>query len=339
MTSLSLADLRRTATATSLESLGFAGLADACRRGSAEWAPDPGVRRDPRTGLAILDSPARARRLGTPAAGCPVCEQRVQPAVDILDLPGGDQAWLTPNTFPLVHPFEAPGPASGLHLVHWSSRHHDGGWPGADGPTAAALLDQLARTEAFLLHHAPDHLPATGGDGHRGHVGVIKNRGRRVGGSVEHDHQQILLSAQAFTEPPRSVGLADQLLDLAGGDLVVDDLGDALTVVPPFMNRPLQAFVVPRAPPAGWLHHLARPVRDALALAVARLSHAVTALMTERHGEPAWNLITHTGAGCAPLLELRPFTQPLGGYEHLGLYLCEERPNDSAAALRAALPG
>jgi hypothetical protein len=37
-------------------------------------------------------------------------------------------------------------------------------------------------------------------------------------------------------------------------------------------------------------------------------------------------------------VELLPFTQPLGGYEHLGLYMCEELPEVSAGRLRDALP-
>jgi hypothetical protein len=151
-----------------------------------------------------------------------------------------------------------------------------------------------------------------------------------VGGSVEHDHQQVLLSNVPYAEPPATVGLGELLLRDATPERIVDRVGDlALTLVPSFMRRPLHAFIVPLAPGvtpggppraqrAGWLHHLPEPARDAFALALARLARAVSVDMERRNGEPAWNMILHTGPGCGPLLELRPFTQPLGGFEQLG---------------------
>jgi hypothetical protein len=234
--------------------------------------------------------------------------------------------------------------------VHWSSLRHDGGLIGADAATAAALFGQLARAEEWLLHHADDHYPETGA-GHRGHVGLIKNRGRTVGGSVEHDHQQLLLSSVPFAEPPATRGLRAALTAGAAagggaragsgaGHIVVDEVdGLARTIVPEFMRRPLHCFVAPLAQDAGWLHHLDDAVRDALAFAIARLTLAVSGLMAASGREPAWNLVCHTGPGCGPLFELRPYTQPLGGYEHLGLYICEETPATSARRLSAALAG
>jgi len=292
---------------------------------------------EPREDLPIVYSEARRLRLAVPESTCVVCDEQTCPAVDLAELPGGDLAWLTPNLYPIVYPFEEPCPASGVHLVHWSSLRHDGGLPGADAATAHDLLRQLARAEAFLLHHAPAPFPDTG-EGHRGHIGLIKNRGRRVGGSVVHDHQQILLGHARPAEPARTDGRLRDLLAATPPELVVERLeGGATTLVPPFMRRPLHAFVVPHGPPAGWLHHLPDAVLGALALAVARLTAALSALMTAELGEPAWNLVCHAGPGCGPVFELRPFTQPLGGYEHLGLYLCEERPATSAGRLREAL--
>lgn len=331
------AALGRNTAACSLEALGFDALAEVCRQTTGAHAPEPAVATDPRNGLPVVASPVRAHRLGLPEHICPVCDGHTCPAVDVAELPGGDKAWLTPNLYPICFPFESPAAASGIHLVHWSSLFHHRGWPGADERTAAALLSQLARAEGFLLHHAPEHFPQTG-EGHRGHVGVIKNRGRRVGGSVLHDHQQILLTAATPQQPPLTRGLPAQLLLDTPRELLVERThGLCTTLVPAFMARPLTAFIVPHGPAAGWLHHLDAAVLSALASASARLTAALDALMTEQFGEPAWNLICHTGEGCGPLLELRPFTQPLGGYEHLGLYLTEETPAASAARLRHAL--
>lgn len=348
---LSRAMLERNTAATSLAHLGFAGLQELCRRSASAHPPDPQAADDPR-GLPIAYSEARAGRPIGQQDACAVCDGRTCPAADVLELPGGDAAWLTPNLYPIVYPF-APGPARaprGLHLVHWSSLRHDGGLSGADPRTAAAIVAQWARAEEWLLHHADASFPESGAgdDGrmHRGHCGLVKNRGRRVGGSVEHDHQHVLLADVPFAEPPAARGLVEALLRDLSPERVVDEVdGRALTMVPSFMRRPLHAFLVPLAPGggarraarAGWLHHLDDDGRDAFALALARLAAAVTREMQRRSGEPAWNMILHTGPGQAPLLELRPWTQPLGGFEHLGLYLCEERPETSAGRLREAL--
>lgn len=330
--------LARNTASTSLEALGFDGLEALCREVSGAHAPHPAARHEPREGFPIVDSESRARRLGVDDAACVVCTSRTCPAVDLAELPGDDLAWLAPNLYPIVFPFHDPAAdARGVHLVHWSSLRHDGGLRGADPSTAAAILAQLARAEEFLLHAAPAHYPDSG-DGHRGWASTIKNRGRRVGGSVEHDHQQILLSALRPAEPQRTRELARTLRADTPRELVVEQLdGLATLLVPRFARRPLHAFVVPATPGVGHLHHMRAEERDACAALVARLCAALDALMSERGGDPAWNLVCHTGAGLGPLFELRPFTQPLGGYEHLGLYLCEERPETSAGRLRDAL--
>jgi hypothetical protein len=220
--------------------------------------------------------------------------------------------------------------------VQWSSLHHDGGLIGATAPVAAAIFGQLARAEEWLLHHADAQYPASG-DGHRGWVGLIKNRGRTVGGSVEHDHQQILLSNLPFAEPPATRGLRAALLAQATPELEVERLDGARhargALHAPAAARLHRARGRRRrlaAPPAGARARRAGPRR--------RAPHARDLFAHGRLGrEPAWNLVCHTGEGCGPILELRPYTQPLGGYEHLGLYICEETPATSAGRLRAAL--
>jgi hypothetical protein len=329
------------AASSSLEALGFAGLEALCRDSAAVHAPDRHLGHDPRCDLPIAYSEARRQRLGV--EGCVVCDDHTCPAADVTELPAGDCAWLTPNFYPVAYPFPDAAAAAatpglhGLHLVQWSSLRHDGGLIGATAPVAAAIFGQLARAEEWLLHHADAQYPASGG-GHRGWVGLIKNRGRTVGGSVEHDHQQILLSNLPFAEPPATRGLRAALLAQSTSELEVDRLDGVRTLVPPFMRRPLHAFIVHQGDDAGWLHHVPAPTLDALALAVARLTLATSALMAGSGREPAWNLVCHAGEGCGPILELRPYTQPLGGYEHLGLYICEETPATSAGRLRDALP-
>ncbi|MCB9899516.1 MAG: hypothetical protein H6825_16035 [Planctomycetes bacterium] len=335
--------LDRHAASQDLGTLGFSGLTGLCRARTGRFRPDRRGALEARDGFPIVYSEARALRLAVPDEVCVVCDDQTCPAVDVRELPDGDCAWLTPNLYPIVYPSEPDDGASdalGVHLVHWSTRRHDGGWAHAGRATSVALLAQLARAEEFLLHGADERFPESG-EGHRGHVSVVKNHGRRVGGSVAHDHQQILLSAREPSEPRRTIGLAERLLRETPAALHVDEVdGRAVLLVPPFMRRPLHAFVVPKRAdraPAGWLHHLDEATLEALAVALQRTFLAADACMTARLGEPAWNLVCHAGQGCDPLFELRPFSQPMGGFEHLGLYLCEERPETSAARLREAL--
>ncbi|MDG2148356.1 MAG: hypothetical protein P8N09_02415 [Planctomycetota bacterium] len=332
------ASLARNTASTSFASLGFEGLQDVCRLSSNRHPPARTMAREERDGFPIVYSETRAQRLDIPDDVCVVCEEQTCPVVDQIHLPGDDVAWFTPNLYPITYPHEEAGAESrGIHLVHWSSLRHDKGLGGSDRATATALLQHLARAEEFLLHHAPSDFPDRG-EGHRGHVGIVKNRGHLVGGSVQHDHQQVMLSAAVPSEPPRIAGLAHRLLDETPEELIIDCTdGAATTLVPSFMRRPLQTFIVPHGDETGWLHHMEPSALEALAVALAQLTAITDTVMTERWGEPAWNLILHTGPGTGPLIEMRPFTQPLGGFEHLGLYLCEELPATSAGRLREAL--
>jgi hypothetical protein len=53
--------------------------------------------------------------------------------------------------------------------------------------------------------------------------------------------------------------------------------------------------------------------------------------------EAAYNIITHNGSGSGLYFEFLPYTQELGGFEHLGLYLCQGNPLSAAAQAREIL--
>ena len=58
-------------------------------------------------------------------------------------------------------------------------------------------------------------------------------------------------------------------------------------------------------------------------------------IMPSINRETAYNVITHTGPGCGIYFEFLPYTQETGGFEHLGLYLCQGNPNFSADMVRS----
>ncbi len=327
------------AAARRVEALGVPALERLCASETQHFAPAGRVAVDPRLGLPVLYSEARASRPRA-LAGCPVCNDRLCPAVDIVEAPDGDATWLAPNLFPLVSPTVKANDAAarGMHFVQWTSRRHDVRWPDGTRDVAARVLSQLARVERFLLEHAGDAYPETG-PGRRGHVGIVKNVGANVGGSVEHDHQQILLTNIAPLEPRLAHDLGPTLrASQHQHDLHVDTVdGNTHTLVAPFMRRALQSFVLPADPGAHFLHDLSDDDLASFGLAIARVTGATSRLMQRDHGEPAWNVVFHSGTDTPLVAELRAYTQPLGGFEQLGLYLCEETPETSAGRLREAL--
>jgi galactose-1-phosphate uridylyltransferase len=55
--------------------------------------------------------------------------------------------------------------------------------------------------------------------------------------------------------------------------------------------------------------------------------------------EIAYNVVTHNGPGAGLYFEFLPYTQEMGGYEHLGLFICQGDPEEVAERLRAYLDG
>ena len=53
--------------------------------------------------------------------------------------------------------------------------------------------------------------------------------------------------------------------------------------------------------------------------------------------ETAYNVTTHNGDGSGLYFEFLPYTQEMGGFEHLGLYLCQGNPIASAQTAREIL--
>jgi hypothetical protein len=48
----------------------------------------------------------------------------------------------------------------------------------------------------------------------------------------------------------------------------------------------------------------------------------------------AYNVITNNGLGAGLYFEFLPYTQEIGGYEHLGLYACQADPNRVAQQIK-----
>jgi hypothetical protein len=64
---------------------------------------------------------------------------------------------------------------------------------------------------------------------------------------------------------------------------------------------------------------------------------AIRWIMPQIGKETAYNVITHNGSGAGLYFEFLPYTQETGGFEHLGLFVCQANPNDTATRIREFL--
>jgi len=313
--------------------------------------PDGTCAVDPRTGDVIVHTSARGKRPhdnrpdspaipATPARACPICAGDTTGIVDVAPLPAsGSHTFINENLFPVLYPW--PGddtPARGMHFLQWTSTIHDRDWHNLPVADCIIVMDRLAALEGALL---------SGSDGHAGHVLIIKNYGHLVGASLAHGHQQIMwssllprrLAGNAVFHHDRGETLAGYLLRENPPDLAVVDYGPALLAVPYFMRRPYDTVLVVKDTQKA---HLCDLNDDEIA-AVARGWHDATRaihwLMPRVGREVAYNVLAHNGPGAGLYFEFLPYTQEVGGLEHLGMYICQQTPAASSSDLRQFLSG
>jgi len=213
--------------------------------------------------------------------------------------------------------------------------------PVEDIAIVVARLAALERT----LYGGGDGMPEVR-DGQHGHVGIVKNVGRLVGGSVAHGHQQIAhtnvrpqaLALDAVFERRTGEPFAGMMLRQNPESLSIREYdGRFRLLVPWFMQRPLEMMIVGEWPGVRDLCDLDDGGRVALARALRDAAEAVTTLMPAMGREVAWNLTVHNGIAGGLYVEILPYTQERGGYEALGISLCAGTPGSSAERVRGYL--
>jgi len=357
-----------------LDGASYEDLEDVVRHSGAElYQPDPAASQDPRSDLWISYSEARRTRplsaglraepderssagkgsltgeieAGREITPCIVCACRLTPVVDMAPLCKDHRTFITPNLFPMVYPFP-PGRAEGnrgIHLLQWCSTLHDADLHNMCSHDLEIVFGRLAALEEFLLHgDAPGFGRSAGG--HAGYAAIMKNKGIKVGGSVEHGHQQIahlsvlprrIAEDRDFLET-EGTAFADHLRNAARPDLVVAEFpGGVSALVSPFMRRPLEAVIVPPRGAGEYLHHLDGDTLNGLATALREMTGALGLLMEQRSLSFDYNLAFHTGPVGLLYVEILPYTQPYGGFEHLGHFLCQDSPDATARVYRDVL--
>lgn len=349
--------------------LSFEQLAQSVRQepGLADFRPDGIFQIDPRNDERIIFNAARARRphdnrpdkeasAEPPERECMVCQGETTGVLDVALLSEG-VTFINKNLYPVLYPDlqetpssrAAPTPksATGLHLLQWTSSHHDKDWHNMPLDDRIIVIQRLAALEKALLDQGAEELPVSPHNptGAPVFVSIIKNYGHLVGGSLVHGHQQIALSnllPRRLLDNWRFVQthgetFAAYMLRENPEPLMVRDYGPAALLVPYFMRRPYDMLLIIKDVRKRYLHELDVNEIAAVADGWHDAIRAIRAVMPSIGREIAYNVVTHNGPGAGLYFEFLPYTQEIGGLEHLGLYICQGTPEDAARRLRALL--
>ncbi len=324
----------------------------------SKFAPDGICQVDPRNGDRIVFNSARAWRPHdnqptkslVPDSGrsCVICQGQTTKVIDVEDLDEGF-TFINENLFPIFYPVNNENdypiddgkrvanlegiPAFGFHFLQWTSSFHDKDWHNMHQADRVVVMQRLAALEKKLLTEAD------------GYVSIIKNFGRLVGGSLAHGHQQISFSNimprrarldQRF-EDEHGEAFSKYLLRTNPPELNIRDYGAAVLLVPYFMRRPFDMFLLIKDSRKTHLFDLDEAEIAAVADGWRDAIHIMLTVMPQIGRESAYNLTTHNGPGTGLYFEFLPYTQEMGGFEHLGLFLCQGNPTDTAKHARAIL--
>ncbi len=340
--------------AEGVETLSVTDLVALTRAEINEFLPDGVYAVDPRNGDRILYHSSRGSRphdnvpedvAAIPERDCVICQGETTGVIDVAELSEGF-TFINKNLFPILYPFDKEGAASGLHLLQWTSSQHDKDWHNMPLGDRVVVLERLAALERTLL--AGGHrVTSGGGQGPRGFVVIIKNYGHLVGGSLIHGHQQIALSnvmPRHFEDNERferehGETFSRYMLRETAPELVVADYGAAVLLVPPFMRRPYDMMLLVKDTGKRYLHELDEDELEAVAEGWHDAIRAIREVMPRIGREAAYNVVTSNGPGAGLYFEFLPYTQEIGGVEHLGLFVCQELPGPAAARLREITAG
>ncbi|MFO7822160.1 MAG: hypothetical protein R6V56_08940 [Lentisphaeria bacterium] len=342
-----------------------------------KFIPDGIYQTDPRDDAVIVYNSARAKRphgYNKPetATGqektCPVCEGNTTKVIDFTPLSQGF-TFINKNMFPMLYPDtlsanpqsskQSPTSSSGtaesrraygIHLLQWTSSEHEKDWHNMPLDDCRVVMQRLAAVEKKLLLESGDLMPESEDDNNReqqtaGYVSIIKNCGPLVGGSLPHGHQQIAYSnvmPRRFAEnrqfmAARGETLSAYLLRENPAELTVMDYGQTVLLTPYFMRRPYASMLIVKDTSKQYLHELSEQELSEVTRGWSDAIRAMLRIMPQIGREPAYNVVTHNGPGAGLYFEFLPYTQETGGYEHLGLWICQNTPAQAAETLRTAL--
>lgn len=260
-------------------------------------------------------------------------------------------------------PFHHGRSSYGMHLLQWTSSIHDRDWHNMPLADCLICFDRLAILEHKLLTDSEGFMPASDQVLQKlprhavdvdvdvdaaclaktfGYVSIIKNFGHAAGASLSHGHQQIGFSNimpqryfNNFSFMQRNhQTFSEYMLRENPQRLMVRDFGHAVLIVPYFMKRPYNMLVLVKDHSKQYIYQLTPDERHDLVKAMVAAIQAIITIMPQMGKAPAFNININNGPGAGVYLELLASTQLTGGFEHIGLWVCQANPNDVAAQLR-----
>lgn len=336
------------------------------------YAPDTMCHLDPRDGALIIYNPSRSKRFHSHAQSsqtsqatsdsCPICEGNTTRIIDIAEM-GEGFTFINQNLYPIFHPSnrvaqelldkplypdpEHHGRASyGVHLLQWTSSIHHHDWHNMPESDLQIGVQRLARLESMMVSKSAGFMPPSEFSSEQfGYFSVIKNFGKAAGASLSHGHQQIAFSnimpRRAFHNwsfyKRHGAPFSQYIFQENPADLLVTELDKAVLLVPYFMRRPLSMMLLLKDVSKSYLHQLddaeLADLTRGVATAVRLMHHQIPGYAQDI----AYNIAINNGPGNGIYVEFFPITQITGGFEQVGLWICQERPTVSAAKLRDAL--
>ena len=326
------------------------------------FKPDGVCQMDPRNGDRIIYNSARAHRPhdnlppknmsesheGISGAPCLICDGKTTHVIDLAPLSEGF-TFINKNLFPIFFPnpeiellagnlmFEHPQSqgvsVQGFHFLQWTSSFHDKDWHNMALNDRMIVMHRLAALEKKMLTEPGNF------------ISIIKNYGRLVGGSLVHGHQQIAVSNimpnrirqnKTFQEEYGQTFSAYMLRENPS-EMIIKDYGEALLITPYFMRRPYDMMLLLKDTYKGYLHLMNEDEVAAVADGWRDAIRIMLQVMPQIGKETAYNITTHNGPGAGLYFEFLPYTQETGGFEHMGLYMCQGNPLTSAEQARKIL--
>jgi galactose-1-phosphate uridylyltransferase len=375
---LSFDNLRKLIQSNEIEKLTYPEIVTLFRQeeGIQSFQPDHIALQDPRNNERVLFNGSRAIRphdntdrnssnfvKKTEPQDCIICTGQTTRIIDLTQLSNG-YTFINKNLYPIVYPMDyveasrttnrlnsGEKNAFGVHFLQWTSTFHELDWHNMPLGDLVVVMKRLAALEKTLLTTSSNEMPSLEqfGDsqGRSGFVSVIKNSGSPVGGSIEHGHQQIVFSnimprriEENFRfRQERGMHFSDYVLRENPDQLLVREYDHAALLVPYYMRRPFDMLLLVKDTEKSYLHELSYGQLESV---VAGWQDGIKLQKTilSLKGRPiAYNVLTHNGPGAGLYFEFLPFTQEDGGYEKLGLSVCQSNPFEASELLKQVIEG
>lgn len=371
---LSIADANKIALADDISKVSMQQLFESVRSNStmSQYRPDPTCQLDPRSGEMVLFNSTRAKRPAEPdtreetahpgTEDCQICAGNTTPILDVKEHSQGF-SFVNFNLFPIVYPATTLPPSGlerplypdpehlgrysqGLHLLQWTNSVHDLDWHNMPLEDLEISMQQLADLERKLLRESDGWMPPAEADsGAFGYCSIIKNFGKSAGASQTHGHMQIgftnimpqsFYNNWCFQQRHRKT-FTQYMFEENSASLTLWETDTVKLLVPYFMRRPYATILALKNTSKQYLHELSEDELHDLTSGMSLAIKALHKLMTGIGMEASFQLTVQNGPGAGLYVEFFPQTQLCGGFEQLGLWICQASTTQCAKDYREVI--